>query len=87
MRYGCVYKGSKNAIAEWVYSHFPVRDNFYDLFAGGCAITQRALIMQQFKRYFCNDIDGDGSGDGSGDGDGYGDGYGDGDGSGDGDGD
>ena len=60
MRYGCVYKGSKNAIAEWVYSHFPVRDNFYDLFAGGCAITQRALIMQQFKRYFCNDIDGDG---------------------------
>ena len=60
MRYGACYKGSKCGIAKWVYEHLPVRDNFYDLFAGGCAITQRALMMQQFKRYFCNDLDGDG---------------------------
>ena len=23
MRYGVPYKGSKNGIAEWIYSHFP----------------------------------------------------------------
>ena len=60
MRYGVPYKGSKNSIADWVYSHFPKADNFYDLFAGGCAITQVALMRQEYKNYFCNDIDGDG---------------------------
>ena len=59
-RYGVPYKGSKNGIAEWIYSYFPKADNFYDLFAGGCAITHRALEMQEYKHYFCNDIDGDG---------------------------
>lgn len=57
MRYGVPYKGSKNGIAEWVYSHFPKRDNFYDLFAGGCAITQISLMKSRFKKYVCNDID------------------------------
>jgi len=60
MRYGTCYKGSKNGIAEWVYMHFPKLTNFYDLFAGGCAITQIALMRQDFKYYFCNDIDPDG---------------------------
>lgn len=60
MRYGVPYKGSKNGIAEWVYKHFPIRDNFYDLFAGGCAITQIALMKQEYKNYYCNDIDPDG---------------------------
>lgn len=60
MRYGVPYKGSKNQIAEWVYSHFPKATNFYDLFAGGCAITQIALMKSEYKNYFCNDIDGDG---------------------------
>ena len=60
MRYGVCYKGSKNGIAEWVYSHFPKTTNFYDLFAGGCAITQIALMKSQYQNYFCNDIDGDG---------------------------
>ena len=60
MRYGVPYKGSKNSIAEWVYSHFPKADNFYDLFAGGCAITQVALMRQEYKNYICNDIDSDG---------------------------
>ena len=59
-RYGIPYKGSKNGIAEWVYKHFPKQTNFYDLFAGGCAITQIALMKQDFKNYFCNDIDPDG---------------------------
>lgn len=57
MRYGVPYKGSKNGIAEWIYSHFPKLTNFYDLFAGGCAITQIALMQSEFKNYYCNDID------------------------------
>lgn len=57
MRYGTCYKGSKNGIAEWIYSHFPKLTNFYDLFAGGCAITQIALMQSEFKNYYCNDID------------------------------
>ena len=58
--YGIPYKGSKNNIAEWVYKHFPKQTNFYDLFAGGCAITQIALMRSEFKNYYCNDIDADG---------------------------
>lgn len=60
MRYGVPYKGSKNQIAEWVCSHFPKATNFYDLFAGGCAITQIVLMKSEYKNYFCNDIDFDG---------------------------
>ncbi len=56
-RYGTPYMGSKNQIAEWVYSHFPKATNFYDLFAGGCAITHIALEKGEFKNYICNDID------------------------------
>ena len=59
-RYGISYKGSKNNIAEWVYKHFPKQINFYDLFAGGCAITQIALMKGHFQRYFANDLDFDG---------------------------
>lgn len=59
-RYGTCYKGSKSQIAEWVYSHFPRKDNFYDLFAGGCSITHVALVRSEFKKYVCNDIDSDG---------------------------
>jgi site-specific DNA-adenine methylase len=60
MRYGVPYKGSKNGIAEWIYKQLPIRTNFYDLFAGGCAITQIALMKGEYKNYFCNDIDPDG---------------------------
>lgn len=60
MRYGVPYKGSKNGIAEWIYKHFPIRDNFYDLFAGGCAITQIALMRQEYKNYYVNDINDEG---------------------------
>ena len=60
IRYGVPYKGSKNGIAKWIYSHFPKQTNFYDLFAGGCAITQIALMQSEFKNYYCNDIDADG---------------------------
>lgn len=60
MRYGVPYKGSKNGIAQWVYSHFPKTENFYDLFAGGCAILQVALMQQEYKNYIASDIDADG---------------------------
>ena len=59
-RYGVPYKGSKNQIVEWIYSHFPKATNFYDLFAGGCAITHIALMKSEYENYFCNDIDDDG---------------------------
>ena len=56
MRYGVPYKGSKNQIAEWVCSHFPKASNFYDLFAGGCAITHCAMEKNIFQNYHANDI-------------------------------
>lgn len=57
MRYGLPYQGSKNAIAEKLVSVLPCADNFYDLFAGGCAITHRAMIDGRWKNYYANDID------------------------------
>lgn len=56
MNYGVPYKGSKNKIAEWVCEQFPKADNFYDLFAGGCAITHGALLSQKFQNFYVNDL-------------------------------
>lgn len=56
MNYGLPYMGSKNKIAEWVVSHFPHKDNFYDLFCGGGAITHCALLSRKFKNIYMNDI-------------------------------
>ena len=57
MRYGLPYQGSKNAIAEKLVSVLPGAENFYDLFAGGCSITHRAMIDGRWKNYYANDID------------------------------
>lgn len=57
MRYGVPYKGSKNSIASWVLEHFPKRENLYDLFCGGCAITDVAMRSHRFRHYVINDID------------------------------
>lgn len=56
MNYGLPYMGSKNKIAEWVVSHFPERKHFYDLFAGGCAVTHCAMLKNKFESYTINDI-------------------------------
>lgn len=40
MNYGLPYMGSKNKIAEWILSYLPKAENLYDLFCGGCAITE-----------------------------------------------
>lgn len=52
------YKGSKNAIAEWVVDNLPKADCFVDLFCGGCAVAHRALLSGKYRRFIINDIDG-----------------------------
>lgn len=56
MSYGVPYKGSKNKIAKWVAENLPEATNFYDLFAGGCAITHCALLGGKYQNYYANDI-------------------------------
>lgn len=56
MRYGIPYKGSKSKIAHRIFQLFPPADNFYDLFAGGCAMTHYALENKNYKNYIINDI-------------------------------
>ena len=60
MSYGVPYKGSKNSIAEKIIRVLPSAENFYDLFAGGCAITHAALLFGKWKNLYVNDIDGGG---------------------------
>lgn len=56
MRYGLPYQGSKNKIAEWVISNLPKAEHFYDLFAGGCAVTHAAMLSGKYKYFHANDI-------------------------------
>lgn len=56
-RYGVPYKGSKNAIAEWVVSRLPPADTFVDLFAGGCAVTHAAMLSGKYRHFIANDLD------------------------------
>lgn len=58
MRYGLPYKGSKNAIAEWVVEQLPSAETFVDVFFGGGAITHRAMLAGKYERFIVNDIDG-----------------------------
>lgn len=55
--YGIPYKGSKNMIAEWVVSHVPECDTFFDVFAGGCAVTDCILRKELAKHVIANDCD------------------------------
>ena len=56
-RYGVPYKGSKNKIAKKIIDFLPSATNFYDLFAGGCAITDCAMQENKYKTYIINDIE------------------------------
>ena len=60
MNYGVSYKGSKNLIATKLAEAIPGAENFYDLFAGGCAVTHKMLEIGRFKHYYANDLDGQG---------------------------
>ena len=54
--YGLPYQGSKNKIAEFIISKLPIAEHFYDLFAGGCAVTHCALLSGKYKYVHANDI-------------------------------
>lgn len=49
MNYGVPYKGSKNLIVTKLAEAIPGAENFYDLFAGGCAVTHKMLECGRFK--------------------------------------
>ena len=55
--YGVPYQGSKNSITEKIINIIPSAENFYDLFAGGCAITHCAMLANRWKNFYVNDID------------------------------
>ena len=59
-KYGVSYKGSKSKIADKLAEVIPYRgiDNFYDLFAGGCAVTHKMYLEGRYKHYYANDING-----------------------------
>lgn len=54
--YGLPYTGSKSRIARWVIDHLPCGRVLIDAFAGGCAITHRALLSQKWQTIIANDI-------------------------------
>lgn len=60
MTYGVPYMGSKNACAKQIAEILPQRRNFYDLFAGGCAVTHAAILSNKFRNFICNDLQGAG---------------------------
>lgn len=60
MRYGVPYQGSKNSIATKIISFLPPAEKFYDLFAGGCAMTHAALLSGKYKTVIANDLYDDG---------------------------
>lgn len=49
--------GSKNQIAKWVIEHFPKKENLYDLFGGGGAITHCACESGKFENIIYNEKD------------------------------
>ena len=56
--YGLPYTGSKSKIANWVIDNLPRGRVLIDAFAGGCAITHRALLSQKWQTIIANDING-----------------------------
>lgn len=56
--YGLPYTGSKSRIAHWVIDNLPRGRVLIDAFAGGCAITYRALLSQKWQTVIANDING-----------------------------
>ena len=58
--WGVPYKGSKSQIVDRLVEAIPYKgvDNFYDLFAGGCAVTHKMLLEGRYKHCYANDMDG-----------------------------
>ena len=59
MNYGLPYKGSKAKIADRILDLMPSTGTFYDLFAGGMAVTHAAMLRNKFGKVVCNDINGE----------------------------
>ena len=57
--YGLPYTGSKSRIAHWVIDNLPSGRVLIDAFAGGCAITHRALLSNKWQTVIANDINGE----------------------------
>ena len=60
--YGIPYKGSKSRIVDEIAEAIPYVsiDNFYDIFAGGCAVTHKMMLAKRYKHFYANDLDGQG---------------------------
>lgn len=56
MQYGLPYQGSKNKIADWILGYLPPAENFYDLFAGGGAMTHAAILSKKYQKFYANDV-------------------------------
>ena len=54
--YGIPYQGSKSDIAEDIIAHLPSGNRFVDLFGGGFAISQCALLSFKWNQVLYNDI-------------------------------
>lgn len=55
-KYGMPYQGSKRRFAELILKHIPSAEHFYDMFAGGCALSDCALKSGKFRYVHGNDI-------------------------------
>ena len=53
---GLPYRGSKSRIAQWVIGHLPSAPMLVDVFAGGCAVSQAALLTGRWETVWANDI-------------------------------
>lgn len=58
-QYGLPYKGSKSKLVDRILSIMPKKQNFYDLFCGGCSIAHGALLSGKYDNIIINDIDKD----------------------------
>lgn len=58
-QYGLPYKGSKSKLVDRILELLPKRQNFYDLFCGGCAVAHGALLSGKYENIIINDIDKD----------------------------
>ena len=56
--YGIPYLGSKNKLAQRIIDALPPAKHFYDVFAGGCAVTHAAMLSGKYEHIHINDIDG-----------------------------
>jgi 16S rRNA G966 N2-methylase RsmD len=57
-KYGIIYMGSKNDLAERILSALPPAENFYDLFGGGFSVTHCALMhfSNKWTNFYFNEI-------------------------------